>query len=243
MSFKCGSCGYSSVKWAGFCLRCSSSDALAPAGSGAAAVNLSEAGDSASMQRIRTISEVDRVLGGGLVAGSATVIGGEPGVGKSTLMLQLAGAVEGPVVIISAEETASQVSDRAKRLGIDAGAITLVSESSVDAALEAAIAVDPVLLVVDSLQTVSCAGVEASAGAVSQVRESASRLVRAARHWGVPLILVSHVTKAGHLAGPKTVEHLVDVVLSLEGDPRLGLRFLRPLKNRFGRTEESGVLE
>ncbi|MBT8208187.1 MAG: DNA repair protein RadA, partial [Acidimicrobiia bacterium] len=109
--------------------------------------------------------------------------------------------------------------------------------------LEAAMAVDPVLLVVDSLQTVSCAGVEASAGAVSQVRESASRLVRAARHWGVPLILVSHVTKAGHLAGPKTVEHLVDVVLSLEGDPRLGLRFLRPLKNRFGRTEESGVLE
>ncbi|NNF70408.1 MAG: DNA repair protein RadA [Acidimicrobiia bacterium] len=244
MSFECASCGYAAGKWAGFCPRCPSSDALVPVSAViAGAVTLSDWSAESPMRRVPSLPEVDRVLGGGMVAGSAIVIGGEPGVGKSTLMLQVAGAVDGRVAIISAEETAVQVSDRARRLGIDVSSIALVAQTSVDAALEAALATDPSLLVVDSLQTVSCADVDASAGAVTQVRESASRLVGAAKRAGVPLVLVSHVTKAGHLAGPKTVEHLVDVVLSLEGDPRLGLRFLRPLKNRFGRTGESGVLE
>lgn len=245
MMFSCAHCGYTSGKWAGFCPQCRSGSALRPnarGAGGAAAVSLADVLGS-GRTRTTTIAEVDRVLGGGLVAGSSVVIGGEPGVGKSTLVAQLAAAVDGRVALISAEESPGQIAERVRRLGLAVDQVVLVPETQVDDAIPAALDTEPVVVVVDSLQTVSSREVDGAAGGVTQVRAAASRFVEAARSSGVPVVLISHVTKAGVLAGPKTVEHLVDVVLSLEGDPRLGLRFLRPLKNRFGATTEAGVLE
>ncbi len=190
--------------------------------------------------------EIDRVLGGGIVEGSVVLLGGEPGVGKSTLLLQVAGAVAGAgrsVMVASAEESADQVALRAMRLGIVDDAISLVSDDDVDAIVALAEAERPSLLVIDSVQTVGVGEISSAPGGVAQVRESAGRLVRLAKTTGIAVVLVGHVTKDGGLAGPKLLEHMVDVVLYLEGDPDHGFRVLRSIKNRFGATQVSGMFD
>jgi DNA repair protein RadA/Sms len=174
------------------------------------------------------------------------LLGGEPGVGKSTLLLQLAGSLSGSaqsVVIASAEESVHQVAIRAQRIGIDGDRIELVSDDDVDAIVSLAEETRPGLLIVDSIQTVGVPEISSAPGGVSQVRESAARLIRLAKTAGIAVVLVGHVTKEGGLAGPKILEHMVDVVLYLEGDPDRGLRVLRSNKNRFGATHVSGMFD
>ena len=202
------------------------------------------------------VAEVDRLLGGGLVPGSVVLLGGEPGIGKSTLVLQMAGALatrvatqdgDATVLYASAEESATQLHLRADRLGLTGGpadgALTVLAGTDVSAIVTAAAAASPALLVVDSIQTVELDGLDGPPGSVGQVRESAIQLGAFAREQGVPVLLVGHVTKDGSLAGPRTLEHLVDAVLMLEGDRYGALRLLRALKNRHGSTEEVGVME
>lgn len=199
------------------------------------------------MERIATgWNEVDRVLGGGLVRGSAVLLGGEPGVGKSTLLLQMAGGLGSAgvsVVIASAEESAHQVAMRAERTGVAAAIIDLVSDDDVDAIVGLAQEQGPDVLIVDSIQTVGVTEIPSAPGGVAQVRESAARLIRLAKTTGTVVVLVGHVTKEGGLAGPKILEHMVDVVLYMEGDPDRGLRVLRSNKNRFGATHVSGMFD
>jgi DNA repair protein RadA/Sms len=204
------------------------------------------------------IGELDRVLGGGLVPGSLVLLGGEPGIGKSTLVLAVcgriaaahaagAGAGAGSVLYASGEESAAQLRLRARRLDLAGGPaadrIGIIAETSVERILAAAEEVGPALLVVDSIQTLTTDELEGPAGSVGQVRAAAARLQAFAKEESVPVILVGHVTKDGSLAGPKTLEHLVDVVLTLEGERFSGMRLLRASKNRFGSTEEVGVFE
>jgi DNA repair protein RadA/Sms len=237
----------------GFCPQCGASEPLVEV-TGSSRVSTSaadvvglKAAAERSDQRIATgWGEIDRVLGGGVVAGSVLLLGGEPGVGKSTLLLQLAGAMasRGPAVIVaSAEESADQVAMRAGRLGIGHEAIGLVTDDDVDAIVALAERDHPGLLIVDSIQTVGVPEISSAPGGVAQVRESAARLVRMAKTTGVAVVLVGHVTKEGGLAGPKMLEHMVDVVLYLEGDPDRGFRVLRSIKNRFGATHVSGMFD
>ncbi|HIE22038.1 MAG TPA: DNA repair protein RadA, partial [Acidimicrobiia bacterium] len=190
--------------------------------------------------------EVDRVLGGGLVRGSVVLLGGEPGVGKSTLLMQLAGglgALGARTLIASAEESVQQVVLRAQRLGVATAAVDLAADDDVDAIIALVEKSRPDLVVVDSIQTVGVPEILAAPGGVSQVRESAARLIRLAKTTGIAAVLVGHVTKEGGLAGPKILEHMVDVVLYLEGDPDRGLRALRSTKNRFGATHLVGMFD
>lgn len=238
----------------GFCPQCGSSDPLSeasgPAPSSrqrtASSISITEA-TSSRLERIATgWSEVDRVLGGGLVRGSVVLLGGEPGVGKSTLLLQMAGGLAtggSQVVLASAEESAHQVAMRAGRTGVAAEGIDLVSDDDVDAIVALGREADPAVLIVDSIQTVGVPEIQSAPGGVAQVRESAARLIRLAKTTGIVVVLVGHVTKEGGLAGPKTLEHMVDVVLYLEGDPDRGFRVLRSNKNRFGATHISGMFE
>jgi DNA repair protein RadA/Sms len=277
--FVCQSCGAVSTVWEGRCHVCGTWDSLvetvAPAssrGSRGRPVGLPGLGqavprplhDVATRPARRLsvgIQEVDRVLGGGLVPGALVLLGGEPGIGKSTLVLEIAAGVarcETPgaeghpdggtdVLYASGEESADQLHLRADRLGLTDGVagsrIQVIAETGLDAILAAAEAIEPGLLVVDSVQTLTTDGLEGPAGSVGQVRESAARLAAWSHEHGTPVILVGHVTKDGSLAGPRTLEHLVDVVLVLEGDRYGALRLLRGAKNRFGSTEETGVLE
>jgi DNA repair protein RadA/Sms len=257
MSYRCDVCGHRSAKWMGFCPQCRSDGALveeaAPRGgskrgkaSAATPVALVKADRTGASHRPTGIGEVDRVLGGGLVPGSAVLLGGEPGVGKSTLILQLADALAAtgaPVLIASAEESVDQVALRAGRLGLSDPGVAVVSDPDVDAVIAAATEVAPFALVVDSIQTVAAAEVSGAPGGVAQVREAVARLIHFAKSSGVAVVLVGHVTKDGSIAGPKLVEHAVDVVLYLEGDAERGLRALRGLKNRFGATHEVGLFE
>jgi len=238
----------------GFCPQCGSSDPLAetsgPAPSGkqrlATSVSIGEA-TASRVDRLATgWGEVDRVLGGGLVRGSVVLLGGEPGVGKSTLLLQMAhglGEHGQQVVIASAEESPQQVALRAERTGVSSGRVDLVSDDDVDAIVALARERSPAVLVIDSIQTVGVPEIPSAPGGVAQVRESAARLIRLAKTTGTVVVLVGHVTKDGGLAGPKILEHMVDVVLALEGDPDRGLRVLRSTKNRFGATHVSGMFD
>ncbi len=194
------------------------------------------------------LSEFSRVLGGGLVPGSVVLIGGEPGIGKSTLLLQIAdllGSEAHPVLYVSGEESPRQVKMRAKRLRLNGAGIHLFAETEIETILEEASALLPSLraLVVDSIQTARTESLESAAGSVSQVRTCATYLQRWAKEQGVPVFLVGHVTKEGAIAGPKVLEHIVDTVLYLEGDPFHAYRLLRSVKNRFGATSEVGVFE
>lgn len=254
MTYRCATCGYGSAKWMGFCPSCGSSAALVEVVAAARAqptraarvVPLVEAGRDEPPRRPTGLAEVDRVLGGGLVAGAAVLVGGEPGVGKSTLLLQVAAALAADgarVLLASAEESAGQVALRAARLGSCPADVLIASERDVDAVIAAAAELRPDLLVVDSVQTVAAAEVGGAPGGVAQVREAAARLVHFAKESGVPVVLIGHVTKDGAIAGPRLLEHMVDVVLYLEGDVERGLRVLRSLKNRFGATHQVGLFE
>jgi DNA repair protein RadA/Sms len=198
------------------------------------------------VDRLRTgIGELDRVLGGGVVPGSLVLIGGDPGIGKSTLLAQAAQALAaaGPVLYVSAEESAAQVKLRAERLGLRGDGLLLWSETDL-AAVEAELgAVEPRVLVVDSIQTVYLPELESAPGSVAQVRECGARLMTIAKGRGIAVFLVGHVTKDGSLAGPRVLEHLVDTVLSFEGEQHHAYRVLRAVKNRFGSTNEIGVFQ
>lgn len=237
----------------GFCPQCGSDEPLveeATAGRTSAepssSTPISKAARQEADRRPTGWPEVDRVLGGGLVTGSVVLLGGEPGVGKSTLLLQLAGSLArsgAPVVIASAEESIQQVALRATRLGVDEETISLVADDDVDAVVSLAEREHPALVIVDSIQTVGVPEIASAPGGVAQVRESAARLIRLAKTTGTTVVLVGHVTKDGGLAGPKILEHMVDVVLYLEGDPDRGFRVLRSNKNRFGATHVSGMFD
>jgi DNA repair protein RadA/Sms len=202
---------------------------------------------SAEAHRITVpIQELNRVLGGGLVPGSLVLIGGDPGIGKSTLVLQVAAGLAGKagtVLYVSAEESAQQIKLRADRLGAQADDLLVLSETNLADIIDVAEQQRPALLIVDSIQTVWVEDISSAAGSVSQVRECTSRLMQWAKPRGLPVLIVGHVTKEGTIAGPRVLEHMVDVVLYLEGDRYHQYRILRGVKNRFGSTDEVGVFE
>jgi len=189
------------------------------------------------------ISELDRVLGGGLVHGSVTLIGGDPGIGKSTLLTQALAAISSslPSLYVTGEESLQQVSLRAKRLGLAEKGLQLLSETCVESIITLASKARPRVMVIDSIQTIYTETLQSAPGGVAQVRESAAQLVRFAKHTGTSLFLVGHVTKEGTLAGPRVLEHMVDTVLYFEGDPGERYRMIRAVKNRFGAVNELGV--
>jgi len=264
--YVCQQCGTSSPKWAGQCPSCEAWNTLvetvvarAPAGktaerargraSSAAAASISPIGEVSSAEAGRLpsgIGEVDRVLGGGLVPGSIVLFGGDPGIGKSTLLLQLAGRIAAAghaALYITGEESTAQVRGRAERVGAVVEGLGLVATTDLDTAIGAIESSAPALAVVDSVQTLASAELSGPAGSVGQVREVASRLAEVAKAGQSCVALVGHVTKEGTVAGPRTLEHLVDAVIYLEGERLGSTRLVRAAKNRYGSTEEVGVLE
>jgi DNA repair protein RadA/Sms len=252
-SFFCTSCGNEASQWAGRCGACGEWNSMAaaprpsPEGAGQApagpvvARSLADF-DAADAQPVATgIGELDRVLAGGLVRGSTTLLGGEPGVGKSTLVLQLLGTAKGLATLVSAEESAAQVRARAERIKVEPGGIQVVASGALSDAV-AAVETSG-LVVVDSIQTVADPSISSAAGSVAQVTRGALLLSERARACGTSLVLVGHVTKEGALAGPRVLEHLVDTVLTFEGDPARQLRMLRAVKHRYGPTGELGLFE
>ena len=255
--FVCDRCGAESLKWMGRCPECgewntlvefteSTSTARSVAKSSAAPVLLRDVPLEA-LDRIRVpIGEMDRVLGGGIVPGSVVLIGGDPGIGKSTLLLQLSSVLadeRGSVLYVSGEESVYQLKMRAERLGLRGDRLYLYSESNLDTIIEHVEQISPSLVIIDSIQSVYLDGLGSSAGSVSQLRECTARLIQLAKTGGVPVFLVGHVTKEGAIAGPKLLEHMVDAVLYLEGERFHSYRLLRSAKNRFGSTNEIGVFE
>ena len=250
----CGECGYESAKWMGKCPQCESWNTMAefaevkvksaaPAGT-AVSQKLSKVQPLPQHRVSAGMGELDRVLGGGLIRGMVVLLGGDPGIGKSTLLLQAADtlASEGVVLYVSGEESASQIKLRADRLGMK-NDIDVLCETDLDQIIDEATNTRCNVLIVDSIQTIVS---EESAGApasVSQVRAATARLTRYAKETGVIVLIVGHVTKDGNIAGPRVLEHIVDTVLYFEGDRHEGLRLLRAVKNRFGSTNEVGVFE
>ena len=258
-SFFCQHCGYMSPKWLGKCPSCNGWNCFAEE-----LVVQTDSGSRAEMkfdgkplpiedipaeegQRTLTgIAEIDRVLGGGIVAGSAILIGGEPGIGKSTLMLQVMKnlAENGHrVLYVSGEESAQQIKLRSNRIGATTKDLLLLVEVSLERILEQIKKVEPAIVVIDSIQTVYSGDLMSAPGSVGQVREASSRLILFSKKNGIPVFLVGHVTKDGSIAGPKVLEHMVDTVLYFEGDSGHAYRIIRSIKNRFGPTNEIGVFE
>jgi len=251
--FACQSCGATSPKWLGRCPECAEWNSYveelrgeSPAEAAEAiAVSIGEVPAEAGERISTTLPGFDRVLGGGLVPGSVVLLGGEPGIGKSTLLLQAGRGVAraGEVLYATGEESASQVRLRGERLGIRERRLSIVAETDVSRIAALAAETRPALLVVDSIQAVRDSALSSAAGTVSQVRESALQLQRLAKRSGVPVILIGHVTKDGSLAGPKSLEHLVDAVVSIEGERSSERRILRATKNRFGPVDELALFE
>ena len=256
--FVCQKCGYQSAKWLGKCPDCDSWNTLVeevqfkspplPGDSGpnASPVSFTEITGETEMRLPCGIAEFDRVLGGGLVAGSLVLIGGNPGIGKSTLLLQamdLLAKRRGKILYVSGEESAQQIRLRGARMGVDAGSLFILAETNMEKIVTHIHRLKPEAVVVDSIQTVFTSALESAPGSVSQVRESAGRLMMLAKGSGMPILLVGHVTKDGSIAGPRVLEHMVDTVLYFEGDTGHPFRILRAVKNRFGSTNEIGVFE
>jgi DNA repair protein RadA/Sms len=252
--FICQNCGASSPKWQGQCAACGEWNTLVAEFAeryGAKSVTHSHRETSSlateaiiESPRLSTGSgELDRVLGGGLVAGSVTLIGGDPGIGKSTLMLQAAAALNasGAVLYATGEESLKQVALRARRLGLQGATARLLAETCVEEIVAAASSLSARVLIVDSIQTMRSERIDAAPGAVSQLRECTAELVRFAKAGGTAVLLVGHVTKEGQIAGPRVLEHMVDTVLYFESDTGSRFRVLRSVKNRFGAANEIGV--
>ena len=256
--FVCQQCGTQSPKWVGRCPACDGWNTYVeervvapPKGREAAArtprpaVPLDQV-ESSGDDRIPTgIAEFDRVLGGGIVRGSLVLLGGDPGIGKSSLLMQVSGGLRerGTVLYVSGEESAAQVKMRARRFGIDGAGISLLAETDLATVMETIRETRPVLAIIDSIQTMSSDAIGSAAGGVSQLRECAARLLEVAKGDDVPIFLIGHVTKEGAVAGPRVLEHIVDAVLYLEGERFHSFRILRATKNRFGSTDEVGVFE
>ncbi len=256
--FVCQNCGYQSGSWLGRCPDCRQWETLveerpAPAMAGRRSgvpactpIPLHTASDTDSERWSSGLDEFDRVLGGGIVPGSLVLVGGDPGIGKSTLILQMLGHVagaQGPVLYVTGEESARQVKMRAGRLGVHQPELFVATENGVEAIVEATLAMRPRLLAVDSIQTLVSEEFPSAPGSVTQIRETAARLLTLAKTENIPVVLVGHVTKEGAIAGPKVLEHMVDTVLYFEGDRGNAYRILRTVKNRFGSTNEIGVFE
>ncbi len=269
--FTCGQCGRTEARWLGRCPECgawnsfveevvkgtgaagrggkaASSRRRSAEGHAALARPLSDFSSSADDRFSSGLPELDRVLGGGIVPGSLVLVGGEPGVGKSTLLLQVLDAVAAsaggrPVLLVCGEESPAQVRMRAERVCRAPGAIQVLPETELETVLDAVESLQPALVVVDSVQTLYSDELSSAPGSVSQVREAASRFLRLAKAGGTAVFLVGHVTKDGAIAGPRVLEHMVDTVLQFEGDRNRFFRLLRAVKNRFGSTNELGVFE
>jgi DNA repair protein RadA/Sms len=251
VNYACTDCGYTAGRWFGKCPGCNAFGTLAeevvggtPAKAPAPILRLVDV-EASESERISTgVAELDRVLGGGLVPASLVLVGGEPGVGKSTLLLSALSAIskDRRALLVTGEESVAQVKRRAERLG-GAERVEILAETELEAVCATLEAERPDVCVIDSVQTLYSAEVGSAPGSVAQVRESAGRLLRAAKEYGVATILVGHVTKDGSVAGPRVLEHLVDCVLQFEGDRYHAHRVLRATKNRFGSTNELGVFE
>ncbi len=254
----CNNCGHQSGKWIGKCPSCGEWNSFQeeviskPTNKDAGNIDLIKSVPTAvqdissgNEKRINTKSvELNRVLGGGLVLGSVVLIGGEPGIGKSTLLLQVALNMEGKrILYISGEESQQQIKMRADRIGIRNTECYLLNETFTDSIFKHCKKVEPDLVVIDSIQTLHTDIIDSSPGSISQIRETASQLQRYAKSSNIPVLLIGHITKDGNLAGPKVLEHMVDTVLQFEGDRHYGFRILRSVKNRFGSTSELGIYE
>jgi DNA repair protein RadA/Sms len=253
--FLCRQCGYEAPKWLGRCPDCGAWNQMveetaspperAAAGGYQPAQPLSALGTEGEAARLVTgISELDRVLGGGLVPGSLVMLGGDPGIGKSTLVLQAAQGLSKAgrkVLYASGEESPAQLSLRAQRLGLQSPGLYVLAETALGALEEETDRLKPDVLVVDSIQTVQCPGLTSAAGSISRLQQATAALLRLAKRQGVTILIIGHVTKEGLLAGPRLLEHMVDCVLYFEGDRQQGGRLLRAVKNRFGATHEVGI--
>ncbi len=257
--FVCTSCGVTEPAWSGQCHTCGEWNTMIEDVISSGHLNKSLTKSSvtspATPQRISEISgmglvriptfsdDVNRVLGGGIVPGSVLLLGGQPGIGKSTLVLQIAGELSTSVLYVSGEESVQQIKDRALRLGISNEDLYLFSSSSLEVLLQHAEKLNPGLIIVDSIQTTYTETLDRSPGSLVQVRECANILMRYAKTTEIPILLIGHITKDGNLGGPKLLEHIVDVVMLFEGDRHYHFRLLRGQKNRFGSTEEIGIFE
>jgi DNA repair protein RadA/Sms len=254
--FVCDQCGNESLQWQGLCPACGAGDSLKrmtiakskadrrPLTSGTVEPKRLAEVTEADEPRIQTgVDELDRVLGGGLVHGSVTLLGGDPGIGKSTLLLQAGDALSraATTLYVTGEESLRQVSLRARRLGVEGQALQLLAETNVESIIDHAQNVQARVLVIDSIQTMFASNVESSPGSATQVREAAAALVRFAKSSGVSVLIIGHVTKEGAIAGPRILEHMVDTVLYFESDAGSRFRMIRAVKNRFGAANEVGV--
>ena len=257
--FICNECGYETVKWMGKCPTCGSWDsfeeqlisnaketATVKAGTKiASGMKLSAIDPKDEHRFVTNISELDRVLGGGIVKGSVVLLSGDPGIGKSTILMQICNTIkeELNILYVSGEESAAQIKLRASRLGVRGDNVTIMSETDTGSICEYIMSAKPSLVMIDSIQTMQISELSSSAGSIVQVRESTNMLLRAGKSLDIPIFIVGHVNKGGDIAGPKVLEHIVDTVLYFEGERNQSFRILRAIKNRFGSTNEIGVFE
>ncbi len=260
--YVCTACGYETPKWQGRCPNCGEWNSFeqqvtaAPPAAGKRAPNISHASavqpksitqiDVEDEVRYTTgIAELDRVLGGGIVKGSLVLLSGDPGIGKSTLLLQICGVLgeQSDILYVSGEESVRQIKLRANRLGVNSENLYMISETNVDTILSTILVHKPSLVMVDSIQTMNLEAVQSSSGSVTQVRECTNAFMHLAKSEDIPILLVGHVNKDGNIAGPKVLEHIVDAVLYFEGDRNLSYRILRAVKNRYGSTNEIAVFD
>ena len=257
--YVCNQCGYTSPKWQGKCTECGSwntmeeeivvaqksTDISAQVAKAAFAKPLSEISFTDEERFVTGISELDRVLGGGIVKGSVVLLSGDPGIGKSTILLQICNALQTNfnILYVSGEESTMQIKMRAGRLGVESDNVSIMTETDVVAVCEYVNSVKPDLVMIDSIQTMQIAELSSSPGSIVQVRESTSMLLKTGKGLGIPVFIVGHVNKGGDIAGPKVMEHIVDTVLYFEGERNQSYRILRGIKNRFGSTNEIGVFE